>query len=66
MLAQPLTQDKLRTLLLNHSLLNRDNVATTPHIALNSREAVQRILDTASENAGAFLRGEAQNLVTAH
>lgn len=65
-LAQPLAQDKLRTLLLNHSLLNRDNVVITPHIAFNSREAVQRILDTTIENVRAFLRGEPQNLVTAH
>ncbi len=62
-LAQPLAQDKLRTLLLNHSLLNRDNVVITPHIAFNSREAVQRILDTTIQNIRAFLAGEPQNLV---
>jgi len=62
-LAQPLAQDKLRTLLLNHSLLNRDNVVITPHIAFNSVEAVQRILDTTVENLRAFLRGSPQNLV---
>lgn len=62
-LAQPLAQDKLRTLLLNHSLLNRDNVVITPHIAFNSVEAVQRILSTTVENLRAFLRGQPQNLV---
>ncbi|PYV19069.1 MAG: hydroxyacid dehydrogenase [Acidobacteria bacterium] len=62
-LEQPLAQDKLRTLLLNHSLLNRDNVVITPHIAFNSREAVQRILDTTVENVRAFLSGKPQNLV---
>lgn len=62
-LAQPPAQDKLRTLLFNHSLLNRDNVVITPHIAFNSREAVQRILDTTVENLRAFLRGSPQNLV---
>jgi len=62
-LAQPLAQDKLRTLLLNHSLLNRDNVVITPHIAFNSREAVQRILETTLENLRAFLRGKPRNLV---
>jgi len=65
-LAQPLAQDKLRTLLLNHSLLNRDNVVITPHIAFNSREAVGRILDTTLENLRAFLHGQPQNLVSAH
>ncbi len=64
-LAQPLAQDKLRTLLLNHSLLKRDNVVITPHIAFNSREAVQRILDTTIENIRAFLAGQPQNLVRA-
>jgi D-lactate dehydrogenase len=63
-LAQPLAQDKLRTLLLNHSLLNRDNVVITPHIAFNSREAVQRILETTLENLRAFLRGKPRNLVS--
>ena len=63
-LAQSLAQDKLRTLLLNHSLLNRDNVVITPHIAFNSREAVQRILETTLENLRAYLHGQPQNLVT--
>lgn len=65
-LAQSLAQDKLRTLLLNHSLLNRDNVVITPHIAFNSREAVQRILETTLDNLRAFLRGQPQNLVALH
>jgi D-lactate dehydrogenase len=64
-LAQPLAQDKLRTLLLNHSLLNRDNVVITPHIAFNSQEAVQRILSMTVDNLRAFLRGQPQNLVSA-
>ncbi len=62
-LAQTLAQDKLRTLLLNHSLLNRDNVVITPHIAFNSVEAVQRILSTTVDNLKAYLRGAPQNLV---
>lgn len=62
-LAQPLAQDKLLTLLLNHSLLNRDNVVITPHIAFNSLEAVQRILDTTIENIQGFLRGAPRNLI---
>jgi D-lactate dehydrogenase len=63
-LAQPLTQEKLRTLLLNHSLLNRDNVVITPHIGFNSVEAVERILTTTVENLNAYLGGEPQNLVS--
>jgi D-lactate dehydrogenase len=63
-LAQPLAQDKLRTLLLNHSLRHRDNVVITPHIAFNSLEAVQRILTVTLDNLRAFLHGHPQNLVT--
>jgi len=62
-LAQPLTQDKLRTLLLNHSLLNRDNVVITPHIGFNSVEAVERIMATTLDNLYAYLNGAPQNLV---
>ncbi|MBZ5564823.1 MAG: hydroxyacid dehydrogenase [Acidobacteriia bacterium] len=62
-LAQPLAQDKLRTALLNHSLLNRDNVVITPHIGFNSREAVQRVLETTLANIRAFLHDQPQNLV---
>jgi len=43
--------------------LNRDSVVITPHIAFNSREAVQRILETTLENVRAYLRGQPQNLV---
>ncbi len=62
-LAQSLAQDKLRTALLNHSLLNRDTVVITPHIGFNSREAVQRILETTLANIRAFLQNQPQNLV---
>lgn len=62
-LAPDLAQDRLRTLVLNHSLLRRDNVVITPHIAFNSREAVRRILDTTVENIQAFLGGEPRNVV---
>ena len=64
LLKEPLAQDKLRMLLLNHSLLNRDNVVITPHIAFNSREAVERILSTTVENIRAFLAGSPQNVVS--
>ena len=62
-LARDLAQDRLRTLLLNHSLLHRDNVVITPHIAFNSREAVLRIPETTVENIRAFLEGQSRNVV---
>jgi D-lactate dehydrogenase len=53
----------LDTLLANHVLLRMRNVVITPHSAFNTREAVQRILDTTRENIEAFLAGRPVNLV---
>jgi D-lactate dehydrogenase len=55
--------DKMRTSLLNHILLTRDNVVFTPHVAFNSREANQRIFSTTTENIRRFLEGRPQNVV---
>lgn len=53
----------LTRLLVDHVLLNMRNVVITPHSAFNTREAVQRILDTTRENIAAFARGEPENTV---
>jgi len=45
-------------------LLGRENVVITPHSAFNTKEAVQRILDTALDNIRSFEAGEAKNVVT--
>ncbi len=63
MLAEPLAQEDLCRLLLNHSILSRDNVIITSHIAFNRREAVQRILETTLEPLRAFQRGQPQIVV---
>ena len=44
-------------------LMGRDNVVITPHSAYNTKEAVQRILDTAMENIVKFEAGAIQNQV---
>ncbi|MDY7107921.1 MAG: hydroxyacid dehydrogenase [Planctomycetota bacterium] len=54
----------LDTLLANHVLLHLTNVIVTPHSAFNTREAVQRILDTTVENIERFADGDPQNVVT--
>ncbi|MBI3966933.1 MAG: hydroxyacid dehydrogenase [Chloroflexi bacterium] len=59
----PGTEEKLRMLLRQQLLLRRENVIVTPHIAFNSREALQRIVDTTIENIRSFLDGRPQNLV---
>lgn len=53
----------LENLLADHILLHMKNVIITPHSAFNTKEAVQRILDTSVENISAFLAGNAKNLV---
>lgn len=60
-----ITRDRdLETLLSAHVLLRLQNVLITPHSAFNTREAVQRILDTTFENIDAFAAGEPRNVVT--
>jgi D-lactate dehydrogenase len=55
--------ETLKVLLENHVLIKNPNVVVTPHIAFNSREAVQRILKTTVENIKYFLKGKPKNLV---
>jgi D-lactate dehydrogenase len=53
----------LKTLLIEHMLLEYDNVIVTPHNAFNSAEALMRILDTSVENLDAFIAQKPLNLV---
>lgn len=53
--------EDLKTVLENHMLLNNPNVIITPHNAFNSREAIERILNTTSENIMGFLAGTPKN-----
>ena len=51
------------TLLADEVLVRMHNVIVTPHSAFNTREAVQRILDTTVENLRGFGRGRPTNTV---
>lgn len=53
----------IKTQLLNHVLLTREDVLVTPHNAFNSREALGEILDITIANIKAFLSGSPQNIV---
>jgi D-lactate dehydrogenase len=55
LLEQDFPKERLITALKNHILLHRENVVITPHIAFDSREALQRILDTTAANIAGFL-----------
>jgi len=63
LLRAPLAEQTLRRIAQAYVLLHRENVVFTPHIAFNSREAVQRILDTTLHNLKAYLEGQPQNVV---
>ena len=58
------SEEQLRAAMRVHVLQRRENVVLTPHIAFDSEEAVQRILDTTIENIQAFYRGQVQNAVS--
>jgi D-lactate dehydrogenase len=53
----------LLTLAQNHVLVNLPNVIVTPHNAFNSKEALQRILDTTVLNIESFIEGNPINTV---
>lgn len=63
LLRRPLDQQQLRHLALCHSLLRRDNVILTPHMAFFTREGVGRLLETSFANIRAYMAGSPQNLV---
>ena len=54
----------IRTLLQNHILMEKSNVVITPHNAFNSKEALERILDTTVENIQSFSKNKPTNLVS--
>ena len=47
----------------NHPLKNLTNVVITPHIAYNSEEAIERMLQIAIDNVEAFAKGSPLNVV---
>jgi D-lactate dehydrogenase len=56
--------EELKTALENHYLINHPRVIVTPHLAFNTTEAVERILDTTIENIRHFAEGAPANVVT--
>ncbi len=54
----------IKTMLQNHILMDRKNVIITPHNAFNSKEAIERILQTTVENIEGFMGGKTVNVVT--
>ena len=53
----------IKTELLNHVLLTRDDVVITPHNAFNSKEAVEEILEISVANVESYIKGAPSNIV---
>lgn len=58
MLTKNVSVEHLEALLKRNILLKRENVIITPHMAFDSAEAVERILDTTAENIISFFEGK--------
>jgi D-lactate dehydrogenase len=56
-------EQQLKTILANHELMQMDNVIVTPHNAFNTKEALERIINTSIDNIKAFISGTPQNTV---
>jgi D-lactate dehydrogenase len=53
----------IKTQLLNHVLIGREDVIFTSHNAFNSDEALQQILKISVDNISAFLSGSPKNMI---
>lgn len=53
----------MKTVVANHVLIDMKNAIITSHNAFNSREAVQRIVDTTIENIKSYFMKKKQNIV---
>lgn len=62
-MAKEATSENLKTLVLNHALINHPKVLITPHNAFNSREALVRIDKTTIDNINSYIAGTPVNLV---
>jgi len=56
-------EEEIKTIWANHILMKMPNVLITPHNAFNSKEAVERILNTTIENIKSFIEVKPVNLV---
>lgn len=63
LLRLPVAEETLRQVVQANLITKRENVIFTPHIAFNSKEAVQRILQTTIKNLKAFVEGTPSNVV---
>lgn len=63
LLSKKFSREKLFNVIENNILLNYKNVIITPHNAFNTKEALQRILDTTVGNINSVINKKPQNVV---
>jgi D-lactate dehydrogenase len=63
LLSEKFSREKLFNVFENNILLNRSNVIITPHNAFNTKEALNRILETTVDNINSVINGKMRNLV---
>jgi D-lactate dehydrogenase len=64
LLSQPCAAEaRLRAVICQHALLRHPNVLVTPHVAFDTCEALDRIVETTIENIQAYLEGRPVNVV---
>jgi len=63
LLPRQLKDEQIKQLMENHALLSYENVIITPHNAFNSKEALQRIMNTTLENINSVIKGKEINVV---
>jgi len=56
-------EEELKIALANHYLISHPRVIVTPHLAFNTQEAVERILNATIENIQHFAAGSPTNIV---
>lgn len=59
-------EEALKTVLENHYLINHPRVIVTPHLAFNTTEAIERILNATIDNIKHFDEGTPSNIVAVH
>jgi len=60
---ETLTDEEKRIIERNLAIIEREHVIFTPHIAFNTQEAAQRILDTTISNIKAYVEGRPENII---
>jgi D-lactate dehydrogenase len=62
----PAKSPDLKTVLANHILIDLPNVIVTPHNAFNTKEALERIMDTTVDNIRNYIIGQPTSVVSQH